>query len=202
MRILSFISFISFISFFVRRKNLRPSRPLSCRKRRLCQGQALPVCFANLDMRRHASGGKCSRARDEDASGGGSEQRYSIRRKSQKAENGRHKAIFTFSRIFSLLPCFPHSAAPSCPQEKVIRFLEISAFVFLSKNRVPFSRNVSDPYRFSASIPQFHRLRLVSAKYPCFSWQDGSCVTTPSCQRTPLDSGRSALRFSRQRQNT
>ena len=199
MRILSFLSFIS---FFVRRKNLRPSRPLSCRKRRLCQGQALPGRFANLDMRRHASGGKCSRARDEDASGGGSEQRYSIRRKSQKAENERHKAIFPFSGIFSLLPCFPHSAASSCSQEKVIRFLEISASVFLSKNRVPFSRNVSDPYRLSASIPQFRRRLLALAKYPCFSWQDGSCVTTPSCQRTPLDSGRSALHFSRQRQNT
>jgi hypothetical protein len=105
------ISFISFISFFVRTKNLRPSRPLSCRKRRLCQGQALPGCFANLDMRRHASGGKCSRARDEDASGGGSEQRYSIRRKKQKAENERQNVLFPFSGIFSLPSCFPHDAA-------------------------------------------------------------------------------------------
>ena len=54
----------------------RPSRPFSCRKRRLCQGQARPGRFACLDIRRLASGQKRLRAKDGNTSGGGSKQKY------------------------------------------------------------------------------------------------------------------------------
>ena len=54
----------------------RPSRPLSCRKRRLCQGQAHPGRFACLDIRRLASGPKNLRATDGNTSDWGSEQKY------------------------------------------------------------------------------------------------------------------------------
>ena len=155
------ISFISFISFFVRTKNLRPSRPLSCRKRRLCQGQALPGCFANLDMRRHASDGKCSRARDEDASGGGSEQRYSIRRKNKKQKTKGRTSSFLFPGFF-LPSCFPHDAAPALTQGKGIRFLEISVSVFYRKAAACFH----GMYPSSVIFPRQSRNFTASGLYP------------------------------------
>jgi hypothetical protein len=82
--------------------SLRPSRPQPCRKRRLCQGQALPGRCAGRDIRRRASGLKLRRAMDEDASGGGSEQRYIIQDKRQNAQSKRHTGIFLFSGIFFL----------------------------------------------------------------------------------------------------
>ena len=60
---------------------VRPSRPHSCRKRRLCQGQARPGRSACLDIRRLASGQKILRAMDGNTSGGGSRQKYPKQKK-------------------------------------------------------------------------------------------------------------------------
>lgn len=64
---------------------LRPSLPAMCRKRPFCQGQALRAACAGLDIHGRASGLKCLRVTDVDASGGGSVNGY-IHSKCQKAE--------------------------------------------------------------------------------------------------------------------
>ncbi len=60
-----------------------------CRKRPLCQGQALRAAYAGLDMRGRASGVKYKRATDEDAAGGGSVKGY-IHSKFKKAKGRKH----------------------------------------------------------------------------------------------------------------
>jgi predicted DNA-binding transcriptional regulator AlpA len=82
----------------------RPSLPHSCRNRRLCQGQALTRRFAALDIRRLDSGLKSMRAMDEDASGGGSEQRYITQKQRQKPQSQRQKLLSRF--LFITLPFF------------------------------------------------------------------------------------------------
>lgn len=68
---------------------LRPSLPAICRKRPFCQGQALAGRFAGLDIHGRASGIKCLRVTDVDASGGGSVNGY-IHSKGRKAKDKRH----------------------------------------------------------------------------------------------------------------
>ena len=68
---------------------LRPSLPAFCRKRSLCQGQALRVAYASLDIRARDCGIKYMRATDGDASGGGSVNGY-IHSKCEKAKGKIH----------------------------------------------------------------------------------------------------------------
>ena len=84
----------------MRNFSVRPSRPLSCRKRRLCQGQARPGRFARLDIRRLASGQKILRAMDGNISGGGSEQKYPWKKNGTKTRpRFVQKSSFLFSRF-------------------------------------------------------------------------------------------------------
>lgn len=74
---------------FVYAPALRPSLPAICRKRMLCQGQALSGRCAGLDFRIGASGIKCTRATDGDASGWGSVKGY-IHFRCKKAKGIKH----------------------------------------------------------------------------------------------------------------
>lgn len=71
---------------------LRPSLPAFCRKRALCQGQALRVAYASLDIRARDCGIKYMRATDGDASGGGSVNGYihSKYKKTERQKTSRH----------------------------------------------------------------------------------------------------------------
>ena len=71
----------------------RPLLPAMCRKRPLCQGQALRAACADLDTRGRASGIKYSRAMGGDGSAGGSGQGHSIDSKRQRQEGKKTKDI-------------------------------------------------------------------------------------------------------------
>ena len=75
--------------------SFRPSQPAPCRKRPLCQGQALRVACANLDMHGRASGIKYTRAMDGNASDGGSGHKHQI--EMQNAKSRKAKYIKSFS---------------------------------------------------------------------------------------------------------
>ena len=124
----------------------RPSRPRMCRNRRRCQGQALPGRFASLDIRRLASGHRCLRVMDVNASGRGSEHEHPFQSK-------KPKRLLPFSAFFSLtafslsplsIPRFPDNAfllSPAGPAAFPVNIMRLpplrkmfsgsSAFAFL-----------------------------------------------------------------------
>lgn len=93
---------------------LRPSLPAFCRKRSLCQGQALRAACAGLDIRARVSGIKYMRATDGDASGGGSVNGYIISKcknaKRQKRQKGKRHPVMAMR----VAPKY-HSPVPRIP---------------------------------------------------------------------------------------
>ena len=124
----------------------RPSRPRTCRKRRLCQGHARLGRFTGLDIRRLASGHKGMRATDVNTSGRGSEHE-------QPMQSREPKPLFSFSAVipppasslspflsarfsgvaFLVAPCGPHAFPASSMRFSPLRmtFSSSTAFAFL-----------------------------------------------------------------------
>ncbi len=89
--------------------SLRPSPQALCRKRPFCQGHALRAACAGLDIHGRASGLKCLRVTDVDASGGGSVNGYIIS-KCQKAKKAERQK--TSSPCNARCPIIPFASSP------------------------------------------------------------------------------------------
>ena len=179
----------------------RPSRPLSCRKRRLCQGQARPGRSAYLDIRRLASGQKILRAMDGNTSGGGFEQKYP----KQKKDTGTRlrfvpaslccaPRFFPFSdrrrERFSTAPCSGSDQRP-CPcatdifpvyDRRVFRFApEPSSFCTQVFPVLPLSllRSAPEPSPFGVSmfpVFRYRRERFLIGSFRVFPTALPFCV--------------------------
>jgi hypothetical protein len=172
--------------------SIRPSRPLSCRKRHLCQGQARPGRSASLDIRCLASGQKTLRARNGNTSGGGSKQKQ-FKKKKGTETHLRFSQKYSFPH--SCFCAFPNRTLTSFPATRSTvsgrgTFLFPAKFHFASGQRgvsfptdnVPFSRLAR--YNFLPLIlshthsKHIHQSEsFVFSKSPGLSGQDGNCLT-------------------------
>ena len=172
---------------------LRPSLPAMCRKRPFCQGQALRAAYAGLDMHGRASGPKCLRVTDVDASGGGSVNGYIIS-KCQKAKKTERQN--TFSHCNARCPQIQFASAPCTFQFQ-------SEYLPRSRNHAAYS--IAASYTRAAKILFLFTIPPLRGILPGHSPADCSepagCGQSANPMPIPCEHDACSMRFA-YRQNT